>query len=1260
MQSTLTICPRFRRLACLIAQFVVMSLVAGGPPLAAAQDDTPPGFRSYKLEHATAVEFGSQLRKLLAKSPGKPEVLVDKQQNRVLVQGNEEAHRVTAQLVAALDRPAKGDPDEANKARRVPRAEGGRHRLVHITWREFEDQLRHAWGGKLAITASQTGELATVQLPSPPDAAAVMQIDRARGEVSLAGPPSVIRPWEQVVRAIDSKRKFAGEQTELVPIRRTDPSQVQHAVTLVRAAMHGAIGDTSATVQLNGGAAKRKLGGDLISMIFQPRRPPGEQPEEEPPPEEEMEQPPRPVIDDPREGGLLGPVQIEFIEGLDTLVIRGNKRDVEKVLKIIEDIEKESEKTKPVIEVYHLRHTTSQTISDIVLQLYPDVLSARQGRVSITPLIKPNALLLIGREESVKAVIDLIERLDRPLPREAQFQVFQLKHLNALDAEALVESFFPTGQPGLAERVLVVAEPRSNALIVQGGPRDLAEVRRLIDKIDVNTGAKKLEMRVFKLKNSLAQELAPLLQNAILGRFQQGAGGQGLQQQLPQQTNPQVGPGQNNQQITAPSIMFVEVDPENNKIINSGVMADVIISADTRNNSLLVRAPPESMELIAALIRQLDGLPVAEAQIKVFTIINADATNLSNMLQQLFGTGQGQGQGQFQQNQAQFQSPTGSGESLLVQLRFAVDLRTNSIIATGSAGDLQVVEAILLRLDEGDLQTRKTTVYRLNNAPAVDVAASINQMLTNQRQLNQTAPNVVSQFERLEREVIVVPEIVSNSLIVSATPKYYDAIAQVVKELDARPPMVMIQVVIAEVTLDDTKELGVELGLQDSLLFNRGLAAGPAAAPVVGFPFNQANLGNDLTAGSVSLAQRALLGTQGLSNLGLGRTNTTLGYGGLIVSAGNDSINILMRALHDQRRLQVLSRPQVMTLNNQPAFVQVGQRVPYITQSTLSVNGTQNAVDFQNVGILLGVTPRTSPDGLVAMEVNAEKSAVGPEAEGIPISINAAGDVIRSPRIDITTAQTTVSAKSGQTVIFAGLITKNKSNITRRTPYLSDIPILGNLFRFDAAIEKRTELVIIMTPYVVRNEEDADWVKRMEADRMSWCLSDVIEVHQEGKGLSGNRGPWGSESMPMIYPDGNPAGLEPVPPGPPSGGQNQPELRPELMPPDRSGSSRRRSTAAGRGGEDASLRDGSPEPAPANFNNAKQPTPTVPTNADTTTKVWYGPAPPSAKRVMASQQDKQPVDRRTVAPANFETPVQDSRRNTASDYPQPARFPEVK
>src|SRR5262249_33011919 len=148
--------------------------------------------------------------------------------------------------------------------------------------------------------------------------------------------------------------------------------------------------------------------------------------------------------------------------------------------------------------------------------------------------------------------------------------------------------------------------------------------------------------------------------------------------------------------------------------------------------------------------------------------------------------------------------------------------------------------------------------------------------------------------------------------------------------------------------------------------------------------------------------------------------------------------------------------------------------VPYVTSSSQTNFGIQNQVSFQNVGILLQVIPRTSPDGLIVMQISAEKSQLSSDAEGVPTFISSTGQIIRSPQIFIDTAQTVVSAQSGQTVILGGLITTNRSQETRRTPYLSDIPALGRLFRYDIETNKRTELLIIMTPNIVRNEEDME------------------------------------------------------------------------------------------------------------------------------------------------------------------------------------------
>src|SRR5262249_11226990 len=148
---------------------------------------------------------------------------------------------------------------------------------------------------------------------------------------------------------------------------------------------------------------------------------------------------------------------------------------------------------------------------------------------------------------------------------------------------------------------------------------------------------------------------------------------------------------------------------------------------------------------------------------------------------------------------------------------------TNSIIATGSAGDLRIIEALLTRLDQKDIEQRKNMVYRLKNASADAVAKSVNDFLRRERTVVQAAPGAISAFQQIESEVVVVAELVSNSLIISATPRFFDEVLRMVEKLDAQPPQVMIQVLIAQIALNNTNEFGVELGLQDSLLFDRSL-----------------------------------------------------------------------------------------------------------------------------------------------------------------------------------------------------------------------------------------------------------------------------------------------------------------------------------------------------------------------------------------------------------------------------------------------------
>ncbi|MEX0714406.1 MAG: secretin N-terminal domain-containing protein [Pirellulales bacterium] len=1148
-----------------VARDLIESLDRSGRPQAASK----PVLKSYPYSGADPDALASRLQDEYPAASG-VRIAADDRTGQILVLApphiqSELARRLESRQPAFERPPGDAGDNQVSRVLRTRAAAAQAHsptvQLRQLRPEQLQSSLSNLWGEHFSGLAKTRPEVDSYLVRLPDQQPLEIDLNRRTGKVTLRGPVDAATHCARLIEALDAPAESRGRSTRVVAVPASTSTHVRRAMDAV-------------TNQGNGNALPpRHADGagslPMVARLFRPRAQveseaqdlQDQQQQEQPPDEgafiEDDQLVPDQLTDE--DAAVLGQVQIEYLEGLDAIIIRGNRRDVERVLQIIDDIERLSVETEPVIEVYTLRHVDSQAMADLIRPLYDDFLAPRQGRVSITALVKPNALLLVGRAATVKSVTDLLARLDQPVGPTGQFRLFRLRHAPASVAAQTITQFFgeraaPGQQPtaaGLAPRVAVTADFRTNSLIVQASPRDLVEVARLIQGLDTISSDAVNELRVFRLRNALAEELAPVLQEAISSQAVQagrpGQFGDGAFQPTPGQPGAQPGlpgaQGAQAQQAKSLTLQFLTVDAEGQRLVNSGILTDVRITADPRANSLLVSAPAESIDLLAALIAQLDQPPEAAVQIKVFTIINGDAASLAQLLEELFGSPTGQQAGQ----QGQFgpQPLVTGGEGSLLPLRFSVDPRTNSIIASGSASDLAVVHAILLRLDESDVRERRSSIYRLKNAPAEAVAAAINEFLTTERDVQQITPELLSPFEQIEREVVVVPELVSNSLIISATPRFYDEIIRLVEELDARPPMVMIQVLIAEVTLNNTDEFGIELGLQDSVLFDRSLLgdiqfqtvttqqAVPGggtitttdenvitATNIPGFIFNNLPLGNSGSA--QSLATRESIGSQGLTSFAVGRTNGDLGFGGLVLSASSESVSILVRALKESRRLDVLSRPQIMTLDNQPALILVGQRVPFITQTALTPGvGQTNTIAFENVGLVLGVTPRISPDGLVVMEINAEKSQVGPEAEGIPISINATGEVIRSPRIDATTAQTTISAMDGQTVVFAGLITKSKTEVRRRVPLLSEIPILGNLFRYDGVSGRKTELLIIMTPRIVRNEAHAEVVKRDEAARMSWCLADVQKLHGNA-GLRGRGDEWADGETITIYPDGAP------------------------------------------------------------------------------------------------------------------------------------------
>lgn len=808
-------------------------------------------------------------------------------------------------------------------------------------------------------------------------------------------------------------------------------------------------------------------------------------------------------------------VTVQPLPDLDVLILRGRDADVDELVRIIEEIERLSDEAAPEIDVYFLQHVHGVALNDLITTVMDDLTGPLQGRISITPLVKPNALLLIGWGEAVTAAKKLIDKLDRPVSPDSQMRVFPLKYAPVTEVTATITEFL-NGRGGLAPDVTVTSNPRTNSLIVHAAPRDMQEVAELIQRLDIGSAESVNQAKMVRLKNSLAADVAATITSAITA-----ARG-----------------GTTGRRSAALEMLLVQPDGE--RVVTSGLLDSVTLTPDPRTNSIFLTGPAESLPLVERLIEQLDESPAASAQIKVFQVANGDASELVTVLRSLFPEAATSNVPQLS---------TAEGDTSMVPVRFSVDVRTNTIVATGAAGDLRIIEALLLRLDQAESKERVNQVYRLKNSPATDVAQAVNEFLRSERIVSQAAPGRLNPFQQIEQEVVVVPEPVRNSLIISATPRYFEQILKLVEDLDDQPPQVMIQVILAEVDLDNFHEFGVELGLQDSLLFDRGLlgellkttvttsTSTPAgvvtttadniigATNTPGFDFNNTPLGN-----SGSTQSRATSGTaagQALSHFSLGRVNSELEYGGLVLSASSENVSVLLRALDQSGSMEVLSRPQIMTLDNQQAFIQVGQRVPRIVNSQLTQLGQINSLALEDVGLLLGVTPRISPDGHVVMELDAEKSEVGPERDGIPISVSSDGTVIRSPRVDVTTAQTTVSAASGQTIVIGGLITNSNQSLTRKVPWLGDLPVLGNLFRYDGYTNRRTELLIILTPHVIRGESEAEYLKQVEMSRMSWVSCDVFQW-LDAPLASGTS--WDDHGVPVIYPDEAPTmDLNPTP-----------------------------------------------------------------------------------------------------------------------------------
>ncbi len=266
--------------------------------------------------------------------------------------------------------------------------------------------------------------------------------------------------------------------------------------------------------------------------------------------------------------------------------------------------------------------------------------------------------------------------------------------------------------------------------------------------------------------------------------------------------------------------------------------------------------------------------------------------------------------------------------------------------------------------------------------------------------------------------IAIDPE--TRTLIITADEATNSEIAKVIQNLDKPKPQVLIKVLFLEVTYNKNLDLGVE----GSYTFK-----------------NQNN-------GTLSSALGLASETQG----GFWRVLT-------------DDWSVTLRAIAQNGKLEVLSRPSILARNNQEAVITVGQEVPIITNSRVTDTGqTLNTIQYQDVGIILRVTPFITPEGMIEMIVAPEISTLTDQT--IPIS-----STTNSPVIAKRSAETVVVIPNQKTVVIGGLMENKKTENVKKIPLLGDIPLLGNLFRRTVKDSAKTELLIFLTPTIIDSNE---------------------------------------------------------------------------------------------------------------------------------------------------------------------------------------------
>ena len=477
------------------------------------------------------------------------------------------------------------------------------------------------------------------------------------------------------------------------------------------------------------------------------------------------------------------------------------------------------------------------------------------------------------------------------------------------------------------------------------------------------------------------------------------------------------------------------------------------LAAYPNSNVLVVSDRAANIQRLISIINRIDRPDSQE--IEVVPLQHASAAEVVRIINSM------------SRQDAQGQVPGGT--------TLAADERSNSILLSGDNAARLRIRGLIAHLDTPLQGGGNSQVVFLKYAKAAELAPILLGVSQFEAEGQQGGANGATAASAAgSQDVDIQADETNNALVITAAPAKFDSLRRIINQLDVRRAQVLVEAVIAEVSTNLAKDLGVEFAYVPT---DRSSGTTPAFGTLL------PNSGIDLT---------GVLGDTGSAISAI----TSGAFVGAAKLSGKDRFAALVRALEGDTATNILSTPQFMTLDNEEAEIVVAQNVPFITgQFTNTGSGTDSAVNpFQtiereDVGITLRITPQINEGDSVKLDIETESSSLSTSA--------VASDIITNKR----SISTSVLAKDQQTIVLGGLIEDEFRDSVQKVPLLGDIPLLGHLFKATSTTNDKQNLMVFIHPVIVRDAETGSYATN---SKYSFLRAKQIESEINDRGLIKN------------------------------------------------------------------------------------------------------------------------------------------------------------